>query len=94
MSKRRKGTATKRKTVGYGYVGRWNDDALGWCLPAHVTSYDIERPSETFNRNANIDEDRAVLCRITVEQIFDSKQRPITRKPVRPQPSAELQAVK
>lgn len=72
---------SERKTVGYGYVGRWRDGTLGWMLPAHLGGYarPAEPPSDLFQQIA-LPKDRVVLCRITVEVIKDSLGREITRK--------------
>jgi hypothetical protein len=82
MSRRRKDAkATPSKTVGYGYVGRWDDGTLGWCTPAHVqgTPGYNEPVSELGKQNAAPDQ-RFYLCRITVEMVTDSRGRKITRR--------------
>lgn len=72
------------KTVGYGYVGRWQDKVIGWALPSYIHPYNrrglAEQPSQLFHENAQPD-DRAVLCRITVEVVKDKLGREITRRP-------------
>ena len=78
MSKRRKGTRTKTRTVGYGFVGVWCEGDIGWFLPKHLTGYGIE-PVNGAAPKYLVGKERFVLCRITVEQVFDSKGRPIVR---------------
>lgn len=76
-------------SVGFGYVGVWCDEhRLGWCMPEHVTGNGRgypEPPGELWKKNTPHPvagwDNRAYLCRITVEPILDSKGRPITRKP-------------
>jgi hypothetical protein len=84
--KRKDAMASKTKTVGYGYVGRWGGEehALGWFLPKHLCGSRLmaESPNdraELFVRKGEEGE-QFVLCRITVEQVFDCNGRPITRR--------------
>ena len=78
-SKRKPGIRGPRKAAGYGWVGLWGDEDLGWVLPDHLSGYtretDAPRP-----RNYISDKDRLVLCRITVEAVLDSRGRRITRR--------------
>jgi hypothetical protein len=69
---------SKTKTVGFGYVNRWNDGSLGWFLPLHLAG-DGRRFSESPNPNANAKHEPAFLCKITVTQVFDKRGRPIIR---------------
>jgi len=71
--------------IGRGYVGRWRDGTLGWCMPSHMSGIrTADGPSEVFERNAR-EGDRVVLCEITVRVVRDSLGREITRKAKRPQ---------
>lgn len=82
MAKARKDAKTgETKTISYGYVGRWNDGTLGWFLPDHASGNVrfVNQPSERGLRNSSKD-DRFVLCRITIEQVFAKSGRPITRR--------------
>jgi hypothetical protein len=80
-------TASKDKTTGYGFVGRWRDGTLGWILPDYLSGYSrgsyTEPPSPRFHKSAR-PIDRAVLCRITIEVVKDSRGRSIVRKPKKP----------
>lgn len=70
--------AGTERSVGYGYVGRWSDGTLGWFLPDHLTGdkWTNDPPStHECAHNATF-----VLCRVTVEQVFDSRKRAITRR--------------
>ena len=72
---RRKVKAGKQKTAGYGFVGRWADGTLGWAMPTHLGASVIEHPRPAiWNRG-----EPSYLCRITVEQVFDSRGYPIVR---------------
>lgn len=62
------------KTVGYGWVGRWRDDTLGWFLPSHL-GCGVNEPQTTDWNNG----EKAVLCKINVEQVFGSDGREIVR---------------
>lgn len=80
----------QNKTVGYGFVGLWRDNKKpGWWMPNHIHDFDRRGNSAGIRREFLIygqDTDRAVLCKITVEQVFDKRGRPITRTPY---PSAD-----
>jgi len=71
----------ERRTVTYGYVGRWNDGTLGWFLPSHATGVngDNDAPSE-YALEMSTPGDRFVLCRIQIDQVFDARGREITRR--------------
>lgn len=78
MSKRlprRRSKCGKTKTISYGYVGRWDDETLGWSCPEFAVRYGSEYPTA---RNWNRGQPH-YLCRITIEQVFDSLGRPIVR---------------
>jgi hypothetical protein len=75
----RRGHTGRVGATGYAFVGRWIDGTLGWAGVRHIGSDDVEVPSDCFEDNAD-EEDRAVLCRVTVEQVFDTKGREITRR--------------
>lgn len=79
---RRDAMSSPTKTVGFGYVGRFNSGDLGWFLPNHlVGSINNEPINDGVTAYfSNEDGESFVLCRITVEQVFDSMGRPITRK--------------
>lgn len=75
---RRKCERRKDKTVGYGYVGEWNDGAIGWCLPTHLTACPgiNERPKlEPWNVG-----EPTYLCKVTIERVKDSRGRDIVRR--------------
>lgn len=81
MSKSNRARGTK-KTVGYGFVGRWMDGTLGWWLPNHISGMPRERAEpynpcldDLYNKPENL-----VLCKITVEQVFGKNGRVIGRK--------------
>ena len=72
-----KGAAMARrstnKTVGYGYVGRWSDSALGWFLPECLSGgKHIDLPPDN---TAIDDDDRFVLCKITIEAVPGKRTR-------------------
>jgi hypothetical protein len=73
----------KNKTIGYGFVGRWYNGSVGWCMPRHLSQSSVrgrsEPPSDVFDENAK-DGDCAVLCKITVEVVHDKLGREIRRK--------------
>ena len=78
---KRDGVRSLTKTVGFGYVGRWENGSggPGWFLPSHLTGYtqSNEPPHEDAALFAS---EPFVLCRITVEQVFGVDGRAITRK--------------
>ncbi len=77
---------SEKKTVGYGYVGRWSDGELGWAMPGFVdTGKDNAARRRgtrgsackgSYARNAKLE-----LCRITIEPVKDSRGRPILYYP-------------
>ena len=72
---------TAEKTVGYGFVGEWNDGTLGWNLPQHVDDSPCAREPSDHWQAAGLDwNDRAVLCKITVEAVRDKRGRLVTRR--------------
>ena len=91
--KREEAKLGKTKSVGYGYVARWpkgysdmcsqqvEEEPLGFFVP-HVAGDYIVTPALPDDERAILrhHEQRLVLCKITVEQVFDSKGRAITRK--------------
>ena len=80
------------KTVGEGWVGKWDDETLGWGLPHFLSSNrkdrnrlpdDIDHSwfySAPDSSKISSKISRSYLCRITVEQIFDKNGKPIVRK--------------
>lgn len=76
MSRRNK-AASPDRSVGYGYVGRWNDGRIGWFLPC-FTSHPRRSPAES-SMPADYP-DPVFLCRVTVEVVRDSRGRAITRR--------------
>jgi len=81
MSKSRPVVRSEEKTVGYGYVGRWRapDQTLGWSMPSCVGGYagQNERPSKTdWNKG-----EPHFLCKITIEEVLDSRGRRIVYYP-------------
>ena len=76
--KKKKAFSTKIKTVGYGYVGKWKAGSLGWFLPNHLEG--VNYVNEPPNPNENFKKEKAYLCKITVEQVFDKLGRPIVRR--------------
>lgn len=71
---------SETKTVGYGFVGHWVDGRLGWNMPDHLEGYNGYTEAPTM-RNLYGRHKPHVLCRITVEQVLDSRGRPIVRYP-------------
>ncbi|MHA1573257.1 MAG: hypothetical protein ACTSX8_04625 [Alphaproteobacteria bacterium] len=71
--------ASLDKTVGFGWVGRWDDGTIGWILPAVLTGHvgNINTPPHNSYAGPDV---RLVKCRITIEVIKDKRGRPITRK--------------
>jgi hypothetical protein len=71
-----------KRTVGYGYVGKWRDETLGFFLPdqlaGHARHIGIE--PVPHDRSWVYPEDVGYLCKITVEQVFAKNGRPITRR--------------
>jgi hypothetical protein len=73
-----KGKFGEKKSIGYGYVGKWNDETLGWCMPRHLS--DTRAGGVNTARVEGYNRDEPVyLCKITVEQIKDSLGRPIVK---------------
>lgn len=69
------------KTVGYGYVGRWfGDGELGEDLPTCMASFPRSVGGYLASANQGNIGKRSYLCRITIEQVFDKKGRPIVRR--------------
>jgi hypothetical protein len=69
---------SKTKTVGFGYVGRWGDGTLGWCLPTFLNGYKNVREypkAADFN-----DGEPAYLCKITVQLVKGKSGKPIMRR--------------
>lgn len=66
-----------KETRGSGWVGRWQDGALGWFIPSHVFGY--KNLHEPANDNENLKGERVYLCDIIIRQRFDKKGRPIVR---------------
>jgi len=84
MSKRRfqrhKGTFGKDKSIGYGLVARWSDGTLGWAVPAFVYGRALYLRPHQENLAANMGVPvRFEYCRITIEAVTDSLDRPIVR---------------
>ena len=80
MRVKRKTVSTPTKVIGYGYVGRWCDGTLGWAMTDHVDGRygGLGSPKDVpWTRDS---EQNAVLCRITVEQVFNRDGRAITRR--------------
>lgn len=71
MSKYRRTRYGKKKTVGYGWVGRWRDGRLGWVLPDHLGC----GTNQPYDRDYLRPDDKLVLCKITVEVVSRSDGR-------------------
>jgi hypothetical protein len=72
----RKVLATKKKTVAYGFVGKWNDGSPGWCVPEFIHAGWSRAPeAKYFNNGAP-----SYFCKITIEQVFRKDGRAIVRK--------------
>jgi hypothetical protein len=71
------------RTIGYGYVGRWNDGTLGWCLPARVSpcmpSMRLSERAEPHPDWSNIGEP-SYLCKITIQLVKNKRGKPTMRK--------------
>ena len=80
--KREKAKLGKTKSVGYGYVAKWRDGTLGWKVPPHISEQSrqprLDEADKGILRRGG--HDRLIFCKITIEQVFDSKGRAITRK--------------
>lgn len=75
MSKNRRTSYGKDKTVGYGWVARWRDDeTLGWLLPEHLPPWNSQPRPTNYNAGTKL-----VLCRITVEVVKRSDGKSIGR---------------
>ena len=72
-----------KKSVGYGYVGTWNDGTLGWNLPTFVCNLPeryIEYP-DLRGKHWIGAHDVFVKCKITIEPVISKKTKKlITRK--------------
>lgn len=78
---RRDAMSSWTKTVGFGYVGRWKNGDVGWFMPRMVGGrHDNEPPNDDASKFVGDDGETFVLCRITVEQVFASNGRAITRR--------------
>ena len=77
--------ATKKRLVGYGYVGVWSNGTLGWGMPRHLNTRlrktrslrrcpDKAKPDK-WNQGA-----QTYLCEITVKPVTDSRGRFIVRR--------------
>lgn len=83
---KRDAMCTPTKTVGFGYVGKWRrndeDQGPGWFLPRFLVGspYGNELPNPDASMYVSKDGEAFVLCRITVEQVFASDGRAITRR--------------
>lgn len=78
MKRRGDAKSGERKTVGYGYVGRWGDGTVGWAMPRHLsgsTRFAEPPVQQDWTRG-----ETAVLCRVTVEVVRDKRGREIRRK--------------
>lgn len=70
-------------TKGYGFVGQWMDESIGWFLPSFVHKNDSRGRSSGINERARefaLPSDRAFLCEIVIKPLKDKLGRPITRK--------------
>lgn len=67
---------SKTRSVGYGWVGRWDDGTLGWFLPNHLTGYRNDGP----NDNEHLKGETVFKCRITIEQVLSTNGREITKR--------------
>lgn len=72
MAKYRRTKFGMKKSVGYGFVGKWRDGTLGWCLPKHLAQGNNTPDIEPWNQN-----EKAVLCKITVEKVMRKDGREI-----------------
>lgn len=81
---KRDGVRSLTKTVGFGYVGRWENGSggPGWFLPHHLVGshYGNEPPNPDASKFVSEDGESFVLCRITVERVFGVDGRAITRR--------------
>lgn len=79
-----------KRTTGYGYVGLWRNGTLGWWLPRCLAAnhrlpcgrlcYSAEPPNGEAVTVSGAENDRAVLCKITVEPCLTSNGRLIKRR--------------
>ena len=74
------------RQVCYGYTGLWNEGSIGWFGFDHLQKGTksrkyAARPNKQWNLNASENEDRAYLCRVTIEVLKDKRGRFITIKP-------------
>lgn len=66
--------------TGYGYVGQFSDDLLGWAMPDTVDSRATRNGifvGDMFERYG-AKGDKAFLCEILISPVFDKAGRPIT----------------
>lgn len=66
--------SSKTKTVSLGWCGRWSDGTIGWFMPVHCSGY-----SDSPNDHPSFKGEKCIRVRITVEQVFDKRGRPIER---------------
>ncbi len=70
-----------KASVGYGFVGAWNDNSIGWGMPGFLSSLNTrhrpERPD--VEERPYLSHARLYLCKITVKPLLDKRGRPITR---------------
>lgn len=70
---------TRKKVVGYGYVGLWRDGVPGWCLPENIYPGESRRyamPCAAHPDWSNIGEP-SYLCKITIEVVDGVRMRRI-----------------
>jgi hypothetical protein len=67
----------QNRVSGYGYVGRWKDGSLGWCMPTHLYDANSRRypnmPIPTPWNEGTLSQ----LCKITVEVVPGIRRRRI-----------------
>ena len=69
----------EKKSVGYGFVGVWQDGKLGWYMPRHLAGHsrkNCEPPADGETQKGTT----AYLCKITVELVKAKNGRLITRR--------------
>ncbi len=87
---------SKEKTVGYAFIGRWNDGTLGWGMPDVLSGNPrrfLDGTGRLFEENS-MNGDRAFLCKVTIEQVFKSNGAAITRRVKKSKAEAALTAKK
>jgi hypothetical protein len=77
------------KTIGKAWVGRWNNGVLGWGMSHHIhpnmTGSILEQKEHPWfwdwhdGKGEKSDWNKVWLCKVTVEQVFDHRGRPIVR---------------